>query len=72
MDDTRTTTVRLPSELADDVEAVARARGTSVNAVVKEALVAEVARAKADPEFMAALQQVIERDRNLLERLAGR
>ncbi|MGH9063097.1 MAG: ribbon-helix-helix protein, CopG family [Acidimicrobiales bacterium] len=72
MDDTRTTTVRLPGELADDVEAVARARGTSVNAVVKEALVAEVARAKADPEFMAALQQVIERDRNLLERLAGR
>ncbi len=72
MDDTRTTTVRLPGELADDVEAVARARGTSVNAVVKEALVAEVARAKADPEFMAALHQVIDRDRNLLERLAGR
>jgi glutamate-1-semialdehyde aminotransferase len=70
MDGTRTTTVRLPSELAEEVEAIARVRGTSVNAVVREALLAEVSRAKADPEFMGALTEIIERDRSLLERLA--
>ena len=36
------TTVRLPEELADEAEAVARVRGTSVNALIVDALAAEV------------------------------
>ncbi len=64
------TTVRLPEGLAEEVEIVARGRGVSVNAVVVEALVAEIGRAKADKEFMAQLRTITERDKEILERLA--
>jgi predicted transcriptional regulator len=57
---TRQTTVRLPEDLADQAEAVARVRGTSINAVIVESLKAEIDRAK----------RLLERDRELLERLA--
>lgn len=66
----KTTTVRLPEELADQVEVVARGRGVSVNAVVVDALVAEVERVKADEQFMAHLRKVTERDKEILDRLA--
>jgi glutamate-1-semialdehyde aminotransferase len=66
----KTTTVRLPEDLADEVEVVARGRGVSVNAVVIDALVAEIERVKADKEFMAHLQRVTERDKEILDRLA--
>ena len=36
------TTVRLPDELADEAEAVAHVRGTSVNALIVDSLSAEV------------------------------
>jgi hypothetical protein len=38
------TTVRLPDELADDVEAVARVRGESVNQLIIHSLATEIAR----------------------------
>jgi len=66
----KTTTVRLPAELADQVEVVARGRGVTVNAVVVDALVAEVERVKADEQFMAHLRRVTERDKEILDRLA--
>ena len=66
----KATTVRLPEQLADEVEAVARGRGVSVNAVVVDALSAEIERVKADTEFMAHLRALTERDREILDRLA--
>ena len=42
------TTVRLPEDLAEAAEAVARVKGTSVNALIIESLSAEVARVRAD------------------------
>lgn len=66
----KATTVRLPQQLADEVEAVARGRGVSVNAVVVDALSAEIERVKADSDFMAHLRAVTERDREILDRLA--
>lgn len=39
-------TVRLPAELADKAEAIARVRNTSVNAVIVDALTAEVERVR--------------------------
>lgn len=66
----KVTTVRLPEELADEVEAVARGRGASVNTVVVDALIAEIERAKADKDFMAHLRALTERDREILDRLA--
>ena len=66
----KTTTVRLPEDLAETAEVVARGRGTSVNALVVEALIAEVERAKADKDFMNKLRALTERDKEILDRLA--
>ncbi len=64
------TTVRIPEELADTAEVVARARGVSVNALILEALQAEIDRVKRDKEFMALLRSHFERDKEILDRLA--
>jgi len=66
----KTTTVRLPEDLADEVDVVARGRGVSVNTVVIDALAAEIERVKADEEFMAHLRHVTNRDKEILDRLA--
>ena len=49
---------------------VARGRGLSVNALMLEALEAEIARVKSDGEFMGKLRALTERDREILDRLA--
>jgi predicted transcriptional regulator len=67
---TKQTTVRLPDELADEAEAVARVQGTSVNALIIESLTAEVERVRSDKAFTKRARQLLERDKALLERLA--
>ena len=64
------TTVRLPEELADQAEAIARVRGTSVNAVIIDALAAEVERVRRDKDFTTRAKRLLARDKELLERLA--
>lgn len=64
------TTVRLPEQLADEVEVVTRGRGLCVNAVVVDALSAKIERVRADTDFMAHLRAFAERDRKILDRLA--
>jgi hypothetical protein len=64
------TTVRLPKDLADDAEAVARVRGTSVNQLIVDALTAEIDRVRADNDFTARAKRLLQRDKELLERLA--
>ncbi len=63
-------TVRLPDDVAADVEALARVEGTSLNETIKHALIEAVERRRNDPEFRARLARFIEEDRELLERLA--
>ena len=67
---TRNMTVRLPDDLAADAEALARVEGKSVNELVKEALGGTVERRRRDPKFKARISQIVEEDRQLLERLA--
>jgi hypothetical protein len=67
---TKQTTVRLPEELADDAEAVARINGTSVNALIVDALTAEIERVRRDEDFTNRAKRLLERDKELLERLA--
>ena len=67
---TRQTTVRLPEDLAQEAEAVARVRGSSVNQLVVDSLRAEIRRVRADEDFTARARQLIERDQELLDRLA--
>ncbi|MDW3217138.1 MAG: YlcI/YnfO family protein [Acidimicrobiales bacterium] len=64
------TTVRLPNELADEAEAVARVKGTSVNQLIIDSLSAEIERVRADDDFTSRAKRLIERDKELLERLA--
>jgi predicted transcriptional regulator len=64
------TTVRLPDDLADDAEAVARVRGDSVNQLIIDALAAEIERVRSDGDFTARAKKLLERDREILDRLA--
>jgi len=63
-------TVRLDDDLAADTEALARAEGQSLNETVKIALREAVTRRQQDPAFRRRVRQIIEEDRELLERLA--
>ncbi|MEA1902046.1 MAG: YlcI/YnfO family protein [Actinomycetota bacterium] len=67
---TKQTTVRLPDDLADDAETVARVKGTSVNALIVDALKNEIERVRVDEDFTSRAKRLLERDRELLERLA--
>ena len=64
------TTVRLPDDLAEQAEAIARVKGSSVNQLIIDSLQAEVDRVRADDEFTSRARRLIERDKELLERLA--
>lgn len=64
------TTVRLPDELADEAEAVARVRGVSLNQLIIDSLGAEIDRVRTDDDFTARAKRLLERDREILDRLA--
>ena len=49
----RTTTVRMPEELAERADVVARGRVISINSLMLEALEAEIDRVRHDEDFMA-------------------
>ena len=66
----RQTTVRLPEQLANDAEAIARVQGTSVNALIIESLAAAVDRVRADRDFTTRAKKLLDRDREIIERLA--
>jgi predicted transcriptional regulator len=63
-------TIRLDDDLAADTEALARAEGQSLNQTVKIALREAVERRQKDPAFRRRVRQIIDEDRELLERLA--
>ena len=65
----RTTTVRIPEDLAEEADIVARGRGISTNALMLEALQAEIERVRHDTEFMETLRALTERDKEILDRL---
>ena len=67
---TKNLTVRLPDQLAADAEALARVEGKSVNETIKDALADAVQKRRRDPKFKARVRQIIQEDRELLERLA--
>lgn len=63
-------TLRLSAEQADELEAVARAEGISVSDAVREAIAEHIERKRKDKGFRERLRSVMERDREILERLA--
>jgi len=64
------TTVRLPEELADQAETVARVKGTSFNQLIVDSLSAEIDRVRADKDFTTRAKWLLPRDKELLNRLA--
>lgn len=59
-----------PEDLANDAEAVARVQGTSVNPLIIGVLSNEIQRVREGQEFTSRARQLLEHDRELLERLA--
>lgn len=66
----RQTTVRLPDNLADEADAVARVQGTSLNQLIVDSLADAIDRVRADKEFTSRARRLLERDREILDRLA--
>ena len=64
------TTVRLPDELADRAEVVARTQGVSVNQLIINSLQIEIDRVRKDPDFRSRVKRLVERDQQILNRLA--
>lgn len=63
-------TLRLSEEQADELEAVARAEGITVSDAVREAISEHIERKRTDEAFRARLRGVMERDQEILKRLA--
>jgi hypothetical protein len=70
MADQKNMTLRLPGAQADELEAVARAEGISVSDAVRKAIAEHIDRKRKDKVFRERLRAVMERDREILERLA--
>lgn len=67
---TKQTTLRLPEELATQIEVVASVRNISVNQLAIEALEAEISRLKDDGKFILDLKTHAKKHKELLDRLA--
>jgi hypothetical protein len=63
-------TLRLPANQADELEAVARAEGMTVSDAVREAITEHIDRKRKDKAFRERLKAVMERDREILDRLS--
>lgn len=70
MADRKSMTLRLSAEQADELEAVARAEGITVSDAVRDAISEHIERKRNDTAFRERLRAVMERDREILERLA--
>ena len=64
------TTVRLPADIADKAELVARTQGISVNQLIINSLSVQIDNARADKEFMERARHFVERDQAILDSLA--
>jgi predicted DNA-binding protein len=68
--DNKMLTVRLPAEQAEELEAVAEVNGVAVAEEVRAAIAAHIEARRKDKEFRERLRASIERNRQILEKLA--
>ncbi|MGN6588556.1 MAG: hypothetical protein ACTHKT_13975 [Solirubrobacterales bacterium] len=68
---TKVMTVRIEDDLNDEINAVARADDAPASEVVRAALYHYIAERKSDPRFQARLREILEKDREVVERLAA-
>lgn len=63
-------TLRLTNEQAAELEGCARITGESATDILRTALSEYIHRRRRDPAFQERLRVIVDRDRDLLERLA--
>ena len=66
----RAFTVRLNTDQAADLEAVAAADGVSIAEVIREAVADRIEVRRKDPEFQGRIRSIMDQNRRVLERLA--
>ena len=67
---TRARTLRLPVEQAEALEAIAGVDDVSINEEIRQAIDAHIEARRQDVEFRRRLEASIERNQEILERLA--
>jgi hypothetical protein len=67
---TRARTLRLATEQAETLEAIAAVDDVSMNEEIRQAIEAHIEARRSDPEFRKRLQASIRRNREILDRLA--
>jgi Mg-chelatase subunit ChlI len=68
---TRARTLRLPLDQAQELEAIAGVDEVSVNEEIRRAIAAHIEARRQDADFRKRLQNSIDRNKEILERLAG-
>ena len=66
----RAFTVRLDTDQAEELEAVAAADGVSVAEVIRQAVADRIVVRRKDPAFQARIRSIVEQNQRVLERLA--
>lgn len=67
---TKQTTIRIPDEIADQAEAVARVKGVSINTLIVDSLIHEIDKVRSDKTFKTKARKILERDKELIDKLA--
>lgn len=68
---TKALTLRLPVDQAEALEAIAGVDEISINEEIRRAITAHIEARRQDDEFRSRLQASLERNRDILERLAS-
>lgn len=66
----KTTTIRISDELAEELELAARSQGLSANSFIVGAIEERIQHLRGDQAFMSRLNETVERNKNILDRLA--
>jgi len=67
---TKVTTIRQPTNQADELEFIARVDGIPVSEAIRDAINTHIQARRDDPAFQQRLRERMESDRNILKRLA--
>jgi hypothetical protein len=70
LDDTKVMSLRLSEELAAEMASICRVDGVTVSEGIRAAIYRHIAVRRADKRFQERLKEQLEKDREILERLA--
>jgi predicted DNA-binding protein len=68
--ETKATTLRLGKELAEDLETVAQVDGVPISEAIRDAITKHIEERRQDADFQARLKASLERNQEILRKLA--